>query len=113
MGTFTSTPEEAVDGAHAIVILTEWDEFKTYKYDVFYNKMMKPAFLFDGRNLLDHVGLQKVGFEVHAIGKPKIGAGTEPILPAGSLHCIGTGPLTAVASYAVFEELPSDVRCGA
>jgi UDPglucose 6-dehydrogenase len=82
--TFTSTPEEAVDGAHAIVILTEWDEFKTYKYDVFYSKMMKPAFLFDGRNLLDHVGLQKVGFEVHAIGKPKIGSGTEPILRAGS-----------------------------
>merc|ERR1712176_1595933 len=82
--TFTSSPEEAVDGAHAIVILTEWYEFKTYKYDVFYNRMMKPAFLFDGRNLLDHVGLQKVGFEVHAIGKPKIGSGTEPILRAGS-----------------------------
>merc|ERR1711948_236228 len=82
--TFTNTPEEAVDGAHAIVILTEWDEFKTYKYDAFYSKMMKPAFLFDGRNLLDHVGLQKVGFEVHAIGKPKIGSGTEPILRAGS-----------------------------
>jgi UDPglucose 6-dehydrogenase len=82
--TFTSTPEEAVDGAHAIVILTEWDEFKAYKYDVFYNKMMKPAFLFDGRNLLDHVGLQKVGFEVHAIGKPKISSDSEPIVRAGS-----------------------------
>merc|ERR1719188_1717841 len=76
--TFTNTPEEAVDGAHAIVILTEWDEFKTYKYDAFYSKMMKPAFLFDGRNMLDHVGLHKLGFEVHAIGKPKIGAGTAP-----------------------------------
>jgi len=76
--TFTNTPEEAVEGAHAIVILTEWDEFKTYRYDQFYSKMMKPAFLFDGRNLLDHEGLQKVGFEVHAIGKPKIGAGPEP-----------------------------------
>jgi UDPglucose 6-dehydrogenase len=81
--TFTSTPEEAVDGAHAIVILTEWDEFKTYRYDDFYSKMMKPAFLFDGRNLLDHDGLQKVGFEVHAIGKPKIGSSSEP-QPAGS-----------------------------
>merc|ERR1712019_215400 len=47
--TFTSTPEEAVDGAHAIVILTEWDEFKAYDYGAFYEKMMKPAFLFDGR----------------------------------------------------------------
>merc|ERR1712137_1062582 len=70
--TFTKTPEEAVEGAHAIVILTEWDEFKTYKYDAFYSSMMKPAFLFDGRNLLDHRGLTKIGFEVHAIGKPKI-----------------------------------------
>merc|ERR1712137_935656 len=70
--TFTKTPEEAVEGAHAIVILTEWDEFKTYKYDAFYSRMMKPAFLFDGRNLLDHCGLTKIGFEVHAIGKPKI-----------------------------------------
>mmetsp|Transcript_105613 Transcript_105613/g.286691 ORF Transcript_105613/g.286691 Transcript_105613/m.286691 type:complete len:493 (+) Transcript_105613:84-1562(+) len=82
--TFTNTPDEAVEGAHAIVILTEWDEFKTYKYDVFYSKMMKPAFLFDGRNLLDHVGLQKVGFEVHAIGKPKISSDSEPINRAGS-----------------------------
>merc|ERR1712032_532399 len=69
--TFTNTPEEAVEGAHAIVILTEWDEFKTYRYDQFYSKMMKPAFVFDGRNLLGHVGLNKLGFEVHAIGKAK------------------------------------------
>merc|ERR1712137_234655 len=60
--TFTNTPEEAVDGAHAIVILTEWDEFKTYKYDAFNSRMMKPAFLFDSRNLLNHRGLTKIGF---------------------------------------------------
>jgi UDPglucose 6-dehydrogenase len=84
--TFDKTPEEAVDGAHAIVILTEWDEFKNYKYDQFYTKMMKPAFLFDGRNLLDHVGLTKIGFEVHAIGKPKIAPGGNGGIPdrAGS-----------------------------
>merc|ERR1712087_919072 len=66
---FTSTPDEAVDGAHALVVLTEWDEFKTYPYDAFYAKMMKPAFLFDGRGILNHKGLEEIGFEVQAIGK--------------------------------------------
>jgi len=66
---FSSSPQEAADGAHAIVVLTEWDEFKTYNYDEFYQKMMKPAFLFDGRNMLDHEGLERIGFEVHALGK--------------------------------------------
>merc|ERR1711878_225896 len=67
--TFAQTPEEAVDGAHALVVLTEWDEFKKYPYNEFYAKMMKPAFLFDGRGILNHTGLEDLGFEVHAIGK--------------------------------------------
>merc|ERR1719400_2471698 len=66
---FTRTPEEAVDGAHALVILTEWDEFKKYPYHEFYAHMLKPAFLFDGRGILNHSQLEDVGFEVHAIGK--------------------------------------------
>merc|ERR1712241_1602331 len=66
---FTTTPEEAVDGAHALVILTEWDEFKRFPYQEFYAVMMKPAFLFDGRGILNHSQLEDVGFEVHAIGK--------------------------------------------
>merc|ERR1712186_117533 len=45
---FTKTPEVAVDGAHALVILTEWDEFKRYSYHEFFAQMLKPAFLFDG-----------------------------------------------------------------
>merc|ERR1711963_1080078 len=66
---FTTTPEEAVDGAHALVVLTEWDEFKRYPYHEFHAVMMKPAFLFDGRGILNHSQLEDVGFEVHAIGK--------------------------------------------
>merc|ERR1711963_910929 len=66
---FTETPQEAVDGAHALVVLTEWDEFKTYPYHEFYSAMMKPAFLFDGRSILNHSSLENLGFEVHAIGK--------------------------------------------
>ncbi|CAE7600360.1 UGDH [Symbiodinium natans] len=68
---FTKSPEEACDGAHAIIVLTEWDEFKEYDYEAFYQKMMKPAFLFDGRNMLDHAALEEIGFEVHALGKAR------------------------------------------
>merc|ERR1712232_1325592 len=67
---FAKTPEEAVEGAHAIVLLTEWDEFKNYDYKKFYDKMMKPAFLFDGRNMLQHGLLEKMGYDVRALGKP-------------------------------------------
>eukprot|EP00522_Entomoneis_paludosa_P000575 CAMPEP_0172471118 /NCGR_PEP_ID=MMETSP1065-20121228/67651_1 /TAXON_ID=265537 /ORGANISM="Amphiprora paludosa, Strain CCMP125" /LENGTH=454 /DNA_ID=CAMNT_0013229205 /DNA_START=1008 /DNA_END=2372 /DNA_ORIENTATION=- len=63
-------PYEACDGAHAIAVLTEWDEFKTYDYERIYKSMSKPAFIFDGRNLMDHAKLREIGFEVHAIGKP-------------------------------------------
>merc|ERR1712045_394530 len=45
------------------------DEFKRYNYQDFYATMMKPAFLFDGRSILDHTKLEDIGFEVHAIGK--------------------------------------------
>jgi UDPglucose 6-dehydrogenase len=63
-------PYEACSGAHAIAVLTEWDEFKTYDYQKIYDSMSKPAFIFDGRNILDHDKLRDIGFEVHAIGKP-------------------------------------------
>eukprot|EP00968_Pinguiococcus_pyrenoidosus_P016772 scaffold1637_cov253-Pinguiococcus_pyrenoidosus.AAC.12 len=61
----------AADGAHAIAVLTEWDEFKTLDYQRIYNSMAKPAFLFDGRNICDHAALREIGFEVYAIGKPQ------------------------------------------
>jgi UDPglucose 6-dehydrogenase len=58
------------EGSHAVCILTEWDEFKTLDYKKIYESMAKPAFLFDGRLILDHKALREIGFEVHAIGKP-------------------------------------------
>ena len=63
-----SEPNEAVNKAHAIVVLTEWDEFKTYDYESFYKSMIKPAFIFDGRNLLDRSKLRKIGYCTHGIG---------------------------------------------
>ena len=61
---------DACEGAHAIAILTEWDEFKTLDYQRIYEKMAKPAFVFDGRNIVDQAALRKIGFEVYSIGKP-------------------------------------------
>lgn len=63
-------PYAAAEQAHAIAVLTEWDEFKTLDYQRIYDSMMKPAFVFDGRNILDHEALRAIGFEVYAIGKP-------------------------------------------
>lgn len=68
--TTSTDPYEACKGSHAICIMTEWAEFKTYDYQKIYDAMEKPAFLFDGRLHLDHKALREIGFEVHAIGKP-------------------------------------------
>lgn len=62
---------ESAKGSHALAIMTEWDEFKTLDYQRIYDSMSKPAFIFDGRNILPHEDLRKIGFEVHAIGKPQ------------------------------------------
>ncbi|KAK3863964.1 hypothetical protein Pcinc_030315 [Petrolisthes cinctipes] len=62
-------PYQAVTDAHAIVILTEWDEFKTYDYKKMLSVMKKPAFLFDGRKILDHESLINLGFHTETIGK--------------------------------------------
>jgi UDPglucose 6-dehydrogenase len=63
-------PYAAAAGAHAIAIMTEWDEFKTLDYARIYESMMKPAFLFDGRNVTDLAVLRQIGFEARGIGKP-------------------------------------------
>ena len=65
----TKTAYEAAENAHALVICTEWDEFKYLDYQKIYEKMEKPAFIFDGRKILDHEKLIKMGFHVEVIGK--------------------------------------------
>jgi UDPglucose 6-dehydrogenase len=59
---------DACNKAHAIAILTEWDEFKTYDWQKIYDNMLKPAFVFDGRNILNKAALEKIGFIYQAIG---------------------------------------------
>ena len=58
----------ACKNAHAIAILTEWDEFNTYDWQKIYDNMEKPAFVFDGRNILDRKILTEIGFVYQCIG---------------------------------------------
>ncbi len=66
---FEKDPYKAAEGAHAIAVLTEWKEFKELDYKRIYDSMVKPAFIFDGRNILDHQALYDLGFEVYSVGR--------------------------------------------
>lgn len=61
-------PYDACKNAHAIAILTEWDEFKSYDWKRIYDAMQKPAFIFDGRNILDAQKMKEIGFIFSAVG---------------------------------------------
>ena len=65
----TETPYEALKDAHAVAIMTEWDEFKTYDWKKIYTEMKKPAFIFDGRNILDKSQMEAIGFVYSSIGQ--------------------------------------------
>ena len=69
---FEPDPYVAAKGAHAIALLTEWPQFAELDYEVILDSMAKPAFIFDGRNILDHKKLYTMGFNVYAIGKPAL-----------------------------------------
>ncbi|KAJ8673076.1 hypothetical protein QAD02_004337 [Eretmocerus hayati] len=67
--TIYSNAYSATEKTHAIVLCTEWDEFKGLDFRRIYADMMKPAYVFDGRKILDHDALQRIGFIVQTIGK--------------------------------------------
>jgi UDPglucose 6-dehydrogenase len=62
-------PYQALQGSHAVAVITEWDEFKTYDWQKIYDGMQKPAFIFDGRNVLDKTKLEAIGFTYKSIGR--------------------------------------------
>ncbi|MBT8378657.1 MAG: nucleotide sugar dehydrogenase [Ignavibacteria bacterium] len=66
---YEEDPYKAAKDSHAIAVMTEWDVYKNLDYEKIYSEMEKPAFIFDGRNILDHQNLFKIGFEVYPIGK--------------------------------------------
>jgi UDPglucose 6-dehydrogenase len=69
---FEQDPYAAAQGAHAIAVLTEWKQYKTLDYERIFASMAKPAFIFDGRNILDHQQLYEIGFNVYPIGRPPL-----------------------------------------
>ncbi len=69
---FVDDPYQAAQGAHAIALITEWSLYKELDYQKIFDKMEKPAFIFDGRNQLDHRALYEIGFNVYPVGKPAL-----------------------------------------
>ena len=65
----TDNPYDALEGAHAIAVLTEWDEFKDYDWNKIKESMERPSFVFDGRKLLDREKLNRLGFAYYAVGE--------------------------------------------
>jgi UDPglucose 6-dehydrogenase len=70
---YVEDPYEAAQGSDAIAVMTEWDLYKELDYNRIFESMQKPAFIFDGRNILDHKKLFNIGFQVYPLGmKPLV-----------------------------------------
>jgi UDPglucose 6-dehydrogenase len=69
---YCSDPYAAAKNAHAIAVLTEWECYKTLDYKKIFESMEKPAFIFDGRNILPHKELFEIGFNVIPLGMPEL-----------------------------------------
>lgn len=69
---YIDDPYEAANGCHAIALLTEWDLYRNLDYEKIHEGMIKPAFIFDGRNIIDHRKCHTIGFNVYPIGSPKL-----------------------------------------
>lgn len=66
---FEEDPYKAAEGAHAVVVCTEWKCFAELDWKRIYKGMAKPAFVYDGRNILDAAALRDIGFDVANVGK--------------------------------------------
>jgi len=64
-----NNPIDCIHKTNIIAILTEWDEFKDYDWQKIYNKMNKPTYIFDGRNILDKEKLESIGFNYIGLGR--------------------------------------------
>ena len=64
----SDNPLRACEGADAIIILTEWEEFNYLDWKEIFNLMRKPAWVFDSRNILNKEALKNIGFKVWTLG---------------------------------------------
>lgn len=67
---FCESPYDAADGADAVLVMTEWTDYRALDWEQIFRAMRKPALIFDTRNMLDHAALRQLGFRVLAVGKP-------------------------------------------
>jgi UDPglucose 6-dehydrogenase len=67
--TVCQSAEEACFDSEAIIIATDWEEFQQLDWVTIYSRMKKPAFVFDGRSVVDAGFLRSLGFKVHSVGK--------------------------------------------
>ena len=58
-----------MQNAHAIAVLTEWDEFRQYDWARVKENMKRPSFIFDGRKILSRKELEAIGFQCSVIGE--------------------------------------------
>jgi UDPglucose 6-dehydrogenase len=72
--TFSESPYEAAEGAHAVVLVTEWNEFRYLNLERLRAQLKRPV-IFDGRNLWEPERMRRLGFEYHSVGR-------KPVLPA-------------------------------
>jgi len=70
--TYEPDPYKAALGCDALAVMTEWKLYTQLDYNRIYESMAKPAFIFDGRNILNHKLLHTIGFNVYPIGKPPL-----------------------------------------
>lgn len=69
---YVENPYRAASGCHALAVMTDWEAYRKLDYRKIYKSMVKPAFLFDGRNIVDHRKCFEIGFNVFPIGKPAL-----------------------------------------
>ena len=69
---YVEDPYRAAEGCHALAVMTDWEAYRKLDYRKIYKSMVKPAFLFDGRNIVDHRKCFEIGFNVFPIGKPAL-----------------------------------------
>ena len=66
---FASSTVSALDGADALIIVTEWKEFRSPDFDDM-KRRLKTAVVFDGRNLYDPMAMREYGIEYFSMGRP-------------------------------------------
>jgi UDPglucose 6-dehydrogenase len=69
---YVEDPYSAAEGCHAIAVMTEWEIYKHLDFKRIFDSMEKPAFIFDGRNIIDHRCCFEIGFNVYPLGKPPL-----------------------------------------